>query len=329
MRIQNAIPRLNLLILVIVFSSCAQPINGVPTSLTATPIAQSSIVSPTPAAADTASAAPTLVMVPTLPADEAAKRWVDLLSNNGGCLLPCLWGITPGRSTEQEALAILVPLESISELGGFAPGNGSLSLYYIEDDLQINTSTAYLSNNQTVSRIVFKARILKKIIASNGEPGFSSVFDASPLGKYIKDYMLPSILSQLGVPTSVVISTLANPPSPTADGGFDIVVIYPELGVLAHYKTQRQLVGMMIQGCFTNNSPVELELFPLGDSASFSEELASTSWAGFWPGPVDTPYWKPLEKATDLSIEEFYDMFRKSAGECILTPATLWPSLEQ
>ena len=126
-------------------------------------------------------------------------------------------------------------------------------------------------------------------------------------------------------PASVVISTSSYPSSPETYGGFDIVLIYPDQGVLAHYTAQRQIINDVIQGCSTN-SAVELELFPVGDSRVFSDGLNSTSWAGYWPGPVDTLYWKPIEKATNMSLEEFYKSFREPSDKCIETPINLWPT---
>jgi len=326
----NNIPLLFKLLLLITVASCAQPIPGATPSSEIPPTSEINNTLSKPTLTVTPAALTTSAAVPTLTVDDAHERLLELLESNNSCFLPCLWNITPGESKYSDAQVILSSLSSISGLPSvFQENGGVLFPVYTDGDWVLNTNISFLSENQIVRHITFQARILKRIIASNGEPGFSSAFDTSPLSKYIEDYVLPSVLSQLGIPRSVVISTLANPPSPTADGGFDIVVIYPELGVLAHYKTQRQLVGGIIQGCFTDNSPVELELFPVGDSASFSEGLASTSWAGFWPDPVNTPYWKPLEKATDLSIEEFYEIFHASTGKCIVTPVALWPSLEQ
>jgi hypothetical protein len=313
------------LLLLITLASCTQSFAGAtPSSLIETVPAVNTKL-PKPILTETPAALPTSTVVPTLTVDDAHERLLELLKGNYSCILPCLWNITPGESKYSDAQVILSSLSSISGLPPVFQDNGGVVFpFYTDGDWVLNTNISFVSANQVVKHITFQSQILKRVIASNGESGFSSVFDTSPLSKYIEQYMLPSVLSQLGIPTSVVISTLANPPSPTANGGFDIVVIYPERGVLAHYKTQRQLVDGIIQGCFTD-SPVEVELFPVGNRGIFSEELASTSWAGFWPGPVVSPYWKPLEQATNLSLEEFYETFSEITEECVETPATIWP----
>ncbi|HWQ46501.1 MAG TPA: hypothetical protein VN376_06515 [Longilinea sp.] len=48
--------------------------------------------------------------IPTLPFEEAMARIDELNATNGGCEYPCFWGITPGVTTYDEALEILVPL---------------------------------------------------------------------------------------------------------------------------------------------------------------------------------------------------------------------------
>ncbi len=44
-----------------------------------------------------------------LPPDEVEKKIMSLYSNNGGCELPCWWGITPGKTTGAESLSLLAP----------------------------------------------------------------------------------------------------------------------------------------------------------------------------------------------------------------------------
>src|SRR3990172_6047576 len=55
---------------------------------------------------------PTLTPVwtprPTLAEAEAAQALRDLIMTNGGCGLPCVWGLTPGETTWRDAEAILL-----------------------------------------------------------------------------------------------------------------------------------------------------------------------------------------------------------------------------
>jgi hypothetical protein len=106
--------------------------------------------------------------------------------------------------------------------------------------------------------------------------------------------------------------------------GFEIVLFYPDQGLLVHYTTQMQIVGEKVRGC-PANAHVELELYPAGHPESFSIYLAPTQWASLWPIPtVDNPFWKPVEKATSMSLEQFYETFRQPTDQCIETPLKGW-----
>jgi hypothetical protein len=46
---------------------------------------------------------PTITPAPTLSPEQEGDFLSSLMSNNGGCELPCWWGVTPGQTGEQEA----------------------------------------------------------------------------------------------------------------------------------------------------------------------------------------------------------------------------------
>lgn len=60
--------------------------------------------------------------VPTLHPDEALEEVLKLYADNGGCELPCWWGITPGETTWEATHQLLAPLGIIAE--GASSRNG-------------------------------------------------------------------------------------------------------------------------------------------------------------------------------------------------------------
>jgi hypothetical protein len=70
-------------------------------------------LTPSPTYTPIPSATPTLI--PTLSVKDAQIKLLGLLATNGGCRLPCLWGITPGKSNYQEAQNVLKPLSGVAE----------------------------------------------------------------------------------------------------------------------------------------------------------------------------------------------------------------------
>jgi hypothetical protein len=69
----------------------------------------------------------TWTALPTLWTLEVQKTVTAFYENNGGCELPCWWGITPGKTTWLEARAKLSPLAT--ELGPYKIGKKEATAY--------------------------------------------------------------------------------------------------------------------------------------------------------------------------------------------------------
>jgi hypothetical protein len=91
---------------------------------------------------------------PTLTADEAKVLVFDRLENNGGCQLPCLWGLTPGGTdltflddfmsqfSDLVSPNVYVNTDDFGKLGGF-------SLSYRENNVHIGTDFSYYKTKKT------------------------------------------------------------------------------------------------------------------------------------------------------------------------------------
>lgn len=260
--------------------------------------------------------------IPTLPVENARLRFLDLLATNGACRLPCLWGITPGKSTYQEARALLEPLSSISDFTDFGPGPSAIDPYYTEDDLIIYTTIRFLtrSDDDIVNHVAFNGRAQKEMSGEHGERGVEDVFNSAFFGERLRLYMLPQILSEYGRPDSVLLLTLAKVPPSNREPGvnFNILLLYSDQGILVHYTTEMSVVSENVVGC-PANAHVELELYPSGNGDSFFDLLTPTGW----PAIIKNNY-RPIEKATSMTLEEFYQTFRQPTDECLETPSYLW-----
>ena len=288
-------------------------------------VSLSQTLGPTQTTLPTSKAIPALI--PTLPMEEARKKFLDLLANNGNCNLPCLWGITPGKSSFQEARIILEPLSGLSSRTYLNTlGSGSISPSYDNGvDLSIYTSLHFLANtnDNIINRISFRAEAHSKIAYG----GYENVYNSAFFGDRVKFYELPNLLSVQGMPAAVLVSTLAKPPTRGGEDGFYLLLLYPDRGMLVYYTAEWKKVDKNVFGCFAN-AHVELELFPSGHGDSFSEFLSQTKWANMWPIPDNSPTWKSIEKATPMTLEKFYETFHNPTDKCIETPANLWPTPE-
>lgn len=273
------------------------------------------IPSPTPSATPTA--------IPTLSPESALTRTLELLATNGGCQLPCLWGITPGQTSAQLAWDYFFPLSSISEDTEFWRGLGTIApVYDVEDGFEFKFRVSFVENNNIANSIYFTARALK-VIDEGENRGAEAVYTSTLFGSQLQYYMLANILNENGAPESVLLSTLAEFPSYRyGQGHFQIILLYPGQGIFVHYTTEMQVVGENVIGC-PANAHVELMLFPSGNKDEFINLLAPSGWVELMKS------FEPIEAVTSMSIEEFYQMFRSQPEACIQTPSTYWPVPER
>lgn len=337
MKIQKVSRWFSLLFFMTMFAGCSSLPEGVATPSLVTSTFPVSRISPTetvtptftPTATGTSTPLSTLTAAPTLPVEDARKRLLDLLANNGDCHLPCLWGIAPGKSTYQEAQSILFPLSSISELAGFNPKGGAVFPTYPDGHLTFNAIVGFnvdiFSNNQIVSRVGFRVWEEKVVTDANGNwISKTPIYDSPTFIKRVEYYSLSHLLSEQGMPTSVMIASSG--PSKNRRGSIltHIAVFYPERGIWAQYTTlaNEKEVGSNIISCPVN-AHIEMNLYPSGNPDSFYALLEQTDWG------ITKNSYKPVEEATSMSVEEFYETFRKPTDKCIETPANIWPTPER
>jgi hypothetical protein len=336
MKIQKISRWFSLLLFITAVAGCSQLTENVETS---SPIAS---VLPDSRASQTETLTPTLTLVPTvtqtqsltpiavpsLPVEDARKRLLDLLATNGDCRLPCLWDITPGDSDYQKARNILMPLSSIAETAHFASSSpvDDVSPLYVEGDLHLNTRVAYLyDDNGIISHLNF--RVFEENVTTDSKgnwTGKTPIYDSPSFKKRVEYYSLSNLLSEQGIPASVMLAT--DGPSLTYIGvlNVNIVLLYPDQGIWAKYTTSmdESKVGSSIKSC-PANAHIELNLYPPGNADSFTSLLEETEWG------VTKDGYKPLDEATSMSVEEFYQTFRTPTDKCIETPTNLWPTPER
>jgi hypothetical protein len=287
---------------------------------------------PTPTSTPTS--VPTVV--PTLVEEDARLQLAHLLSTNGGCRLPCLWGIDRDQTTYQQAQAVIAPLTGISTLWAFKPDFSQIYAKYFEPGVRIATYdfnlwdppplTPFLdldfyvsTSHDTINRIVLRTRVLTKVPGPYGYY-FAHVFDNLRFGNLIRNYMLPRILADQGVPAYAGIAVTAERPSNT-DAGFEILLLYPDRGLLAQYAIPLHMTGTTYFGCPSSAVPeLHIEVLPPGEAA-FSDALNPTDWATYLNSRYET-----LFDATGMTLDQFTTTFRTASQECIHTPLQLWPS---
>lgn len=174
-------------------------------------VTPTSTITPTPTKIATPTRTPTWTPIPTLHSEEAFQKILDLYANNGGCQLPCWWGITPGVTTWREAREILGPLGSVQ--GPFTK-TGNIEKYdtsFVVPETIDTTGLGFFETDFWVEDGIVKA------ISTN----------SSWIGKKF-DYSLPGILKTLGMPDEVWMEIITDT---TYTPHYDIKLFYSERGL--------------------------------------------------------------------------------------------------
>jgi hypothetical protein len=181
-----------------------------------------------------------------------------------------------------------------------------------------------LANQENVYRVHFQARDMKKLVdEQGGESSFQDVYDSPNFGDQVDYYRLNQVLNTYGRPSMVLPFTWGEIPTPRyGQGNFKLILLYPEQGIAAQYTTEMRVLGKNVEGCLAN-AHVEMDLFPPGNADAFDETLAPTAWK------ERLTYYKSLQEATSLSIDDFYQIYRQPTDKCLVTPANVWPVPEK
>jgi len=214
---------------------------------------------------------------PTLTAEEERAYVRQMLETNGGCELPCWWGVTPGKTSWQGMTYFLV-----------------LSPEGFRDYAILHTLS---EANDIVQRIEVQG-CLDKVEGS--------------INQFTQDwarYSLDQVLSRYGVPSRARIA-LALPVEPGGPTYYILYVFYDNLGIGIRYLGPASEQGELLRTCFSFE---DITLWLQSPESSTPLEHAI--------GPDEWSFAVPLDEATGMSVEEFYETFRQP-GACLEAPPT-------
>ncbi len=242
--------------------------------------------------------------VPTFTADEALAFIRRMQSTNGGVELPSWWGITPGETPLEEAQRVFAPLCSYaSARAPYAAAGFGFHKYAGID------ASVYGVHSGVVEEIWV----------------FASVYGSDGSGRYFpfddswRAYLLDRVLAQLGPPSMIQVGFR---PGEAANNNrtwlSELTVFYDELGFLIQYGQWAEPDDRFVRSCFSLDELIDIRIF-----------IRVPPPDGFGGPPWDygiDPL--PLERATALSLEGFYENLRYE-GACLESPIALWNSDNQ
>jgi hypothetical protein len=261
-----------------------------------------------------------------------------LVQGNGTCRLPCLWGLTPGKTTPSELNRFLEQFSNYDIQGkifvnvnrNLAKGWGGFSFDYQEEQIILGTGLSYYldSEQSEINLLHIRAGALYDYgLTPDG------LRDIRPIDgnderfrSFMGQYLLPQILTNYGVPEQVLIAAfpdLLDRPD-IQKQNFSIMLIYWSQGFSVEYVSLRETLGENYAFC---PSKARLSLVTWSpENPPLLEYIARM--AGDEMNELNISYFKPLSGVTDLTEQEFYETFREPTYDgCLLTPANLWPAI--
>ena len=235
----------------------------------------------------------------------------DMLATNGGCELPCWWGIIPGETSAHDAQQ------------EFLSYGKSISIWGWEEDpwgtrhrMSLFGSRGDYPFDHVLEHIFYEKEGVVTLIGALGHaPGWpADEWSTSP--RFAQDwdrYSIDQVLTRLGEPSQVLLHYWVEMEMP-----YSIGLLYEEQGILIEYMgiTQGEIPGGDYRFdpailCAGRSHFTDINVWLGGEALPPEIDLVDVflHFGGGHLGLVPYNVAPTLEDATDLSMSQFYDIF--------------------
>lgn len=257
--------------------------------------------------------------------NDPKRLFLNLLQDNGGCRLPCIWSIMP-LETETQASASLFSLfgdqwlkSDFSTHISIYDKDASLSIIW-GGNSRVNLSLSYYESptDQTVELLDMhvESQIGNKL--GYGDPLFF---------RLLNGYLLPQILGNYGRPSEVTLLPIFYEAPHAGEDRISLVLLYSEQGFLIEYVFPKKTEGDLLVGCPAQSGFLNI----LASSPSSKPSLQSLAerLSGTGINYLSYPYYRPIEEVTSMSLDEFYEVFKEPEyTSCLQMPRKHWIEFE-
>ena len=267
---------------------------------------------------------------PTLTSQEAIGLVRTLLTDNGKCRLPCLWGLVPGETMPRELHLFFDQFGAHLQSPDFLlqtddlDGIGGMYVFFHDGDLDIDLSLDYYLTRKELDMLVLTA-LASREIGEGEETGTQDVFGDEIYNRLVDRYLLWRFLSDYNAPTQILIA-----PFPPAPGDpaldwypFSLLLFYERDGFLVEYISPLRAQGDNYVGC-PRESHFSVMAWPAGRITSLERAVERKS--GYGVNSENFDYFRSIDAATSMSPDQFINEFADPAAvACVETPRSLWP----
>lgn len=269
-----------------------------PTTLTVSPTIAHSLATSTP----------DFSAYKTRVAQQDQDRINELLMTNSGCDLPCWWGIKPGITELADVDKLMKELGafgSVLEGKEYRLPDGTLARYVGFD--RFNSGESIDIGFGIQNNVIQSVKIERNV----------SFGDEKIPGIYWNAYSLNHIFEKYGKPDKIWVK---NFPSILESSTVDITifVFYDKLKFMIAYSMHVKITDpILVCPRFDDGQIARFNLYMVPSS----QDITLEEYANFVPERLE--YTLPIEEASGLSIQKFYDSLLSGNG-CIETPREIW-----
>lgn len=280
------------------------PTPNVPTRFPGTPLAPATTLTSTdmvPPATSIATPTQTSSPVPTLTVQQLTEYALDMLKDNGGCDLPCWWGIIPGETKLQEAKHRF---------------GRAFSAGVPRNDGTENHSARFGIPSANTEEYAFTLGFIEQGGIIQAIEVRSDINEAFPSNHFPTDWQhfsLDQILSRYGRPTHVELQ-VKPPLEPNSPPSYLMWIVYENDGFWILYAGRSTYDGKMMHICPSLKTTFGLDL---------RLQSPESSTPVFQPEPGAGT--RSLEEATGMSMEKFYNTFKNAKEKVCLDSASTLP----
>jgi hypothetical protein len=274
------------------------------------PIMTASHIEEMPEPTATNSTTPVFTPRPTMTKSELITFMTSMSEDNGGCRLPCIWGIDPKRSDPQEITRFFEQTGEIDKRGHFAQD------YSINDELGIGLGYSNVSV-QLIQTGIDEIEFL-----------YFNVYNPNLGLQDYANYLMPSILADYGKPAEIYMGPYPEEPVGSDLGGnieFSWILFYPDQGFLADYYFIKEIEGEYLKACFQELRQFFIISWDPEESKTIHDVIAEVNdsyWYLMNEGRLSA-YYKTIEEV--MSINDFYETFvSEDHPDCIQAPKRVW-----
>ena len=235
---------------------------------------------------------------------EKLRLWIGGVFD---CLLPCWGGITPGKTSWQEARQIL---EQMSE---FATVNVSEN---ISCDFGACNGVGWSLYPETVAEGTFYTKLPENIVHLINI-NIQNEGSAQKIN-LLRNIGLQDVFRWYGAPPRL----LFNVETDLAENRFmELILVYPERQFVIKYIKNTELINDQVVNCGQDH---QIELIILDNKEQLMSLDTVANAMETKDLHIDSRY-KSVEESTGMTLNSFYETFSTSNSACISTPVSIWP----